>query len=68
MLGLLLNHSPIFLVCELMLALSLGLFGVALAGTVRERYTTIIRWRDLKQRVVPSKLAYKRRERTPAHT
>jgi hypothetical protein len=68
MLDLLLNHSPAFLVGELMLALSLGLFGVALAGTVRERYATRIRWRDLKQRVVPSKLAYKRGERTPAHT
>jgi hypothetical protein len=68
MLDLLLNHSPTFLVGELTLALSLGLFGVALAGTVRERYTTIIRWRDLKQRVVPSKLAHKPRERTPAHT
>jgi hypothetical protein len=51
-----------------MLALSLGLFGVALAGTVRERYSIRIRWRDLKQRGVPSKLAYTRRERTPAHT
>jgi hypothetical protein len=67
-LDLLLNHSPAFLVGELMLAVSLGLFGVALAGTVRERYATRIRWRDLKQRVVPSKLAYKRGERTPAHT
>jgi hypothetical protein len=65
---LLLNHSPTFLVGELMLALSLGLFGVALAGAARERYATTIRWHDIKQRVVPSKLAYKRRERTPAHT
>ena len=46
MLDLLLNHSPIFLVGELMLALSLGLFGVALAGTVRERYSIRIRWRE----------------------
>ena len=68
MLDLLLNHSPTFLVGEVMLALSLGLFGVALAGTVRERYATQIRWRDIKERVVPSKLASKRRERTPAHT
>jgi hypothetical protein len=60
MLDLLLNHSPVFLLGELMLALSLGLFGVALAGTVRERYSIRIRWRDLKQRG-------KRRERTPAH-
>ncbi len=39
MLDLLLNHSPVFVGGELMLALSLGLFGVALAGTVRERYS-----------------------------
>jgi hypothetical protein len=68
MLDLLLNHSPTFLVGEVMLALSLGLFGLALAGTVRERYATRIRWRHLKQRAVPSKLAYNRPERTPAHT
>ena len=64
MLDLLLNHSPTFLVGEVMLALSLGLFGLALAGTVRERYATRIRWRDIKQRIVPSKLAYNRPERT----
>jgi hypothetical protein len=46
MLDLLLNHSPAFLVGELMLALSLGLFGVALAGTVRERYSIRVRWRE----------------------
>jgi hypothetical protein len=68
MLDLLLNHSATFLVCELMLVLSLGLFGAALAGTVRERYATRVHWRDLTQRVVPSKLAYKRRESTPAHS
>jgi hypothetical protein len=68
MLDLLLNHSPTFLVAELVLALSLGLFGAALVGTARERYATRIHWGDLKQRVVPSKLAYKRRETTPAHT
>ena len=67
MLDLLLNHSPAFLGGELMLALSLGLFGVALAGTVRERYSIRIPSRDLMRRVVPSKLAYKRRESTPAH-
>lgn len=39
MFDLLLNHSPMFLGGELMLGLSLGLFGVALAGTVRERYS-----------------------------
>ena len=39
MLDLLLNHSPAFVGGELMLALSLGLFGVALAGTLREKYS-----------------------------
>ena len=39
MLALLLNHSPAFLTGELMLGLSLGLFGVALVGTAREKYT-----------------------------
>ena len=53
MLDLLLNHSPAFVGGELMLALSLGLFGVALAGTVRERYTIRIpltRARDRSRR------------------
>ena len=60
MLDLLLNYSPTFLVGEVMLALSLGLFGLALAGTVRGDTQRRIRWRYLKQRVVPSKLAYNR--------
>lgn len=38
MLNLLLNHSPVFVIGELILALSLGMFGVALVGAVRERY------------------------------
>jgi hypothetical protein len=38
MLNLLLNHSPPFVLGELMLALSLGLFGVALVEAVREKY------------------------------
>jgi len=38
MLDLLLNHSPAFLAGEFMLGLSLGMFGVALADVVRERY------------------------------
>jgi hypothetical protein len=64
MLDLLLNHSPPFLAGELTLGLSLGLFGVALAGTVRERYSITLRWRE--PRVAPSKKTYKRRSRTPA--
>ena len=39
MLDVLLNHSPAFVGGEFMLALSLGLFGVAWASTVRERYS-----------------------------
>jgi hypothetical protein len=39
MLALLLNHSPAFLTGELMLGLSLALFGVALVNTVREKYS-----------------------------
>jgi hypothetical protein len=50
MLDLLLNHSPTFLVGEVVLALSLGLFGAALAGTVRERYAIRIRWREFRGR------------------
>jgi hypothetical protein len=38
MLNFLLNHSPAFVAGELILALSLGLFGVALVEAVRERY------------------------------
>ena len=64
MLDLLLNHSPPFLAGELTLGLSLGLFGVALAGTVRERYSTTIRWRG--RRVGPGQKTYKRSSRTPA--
>ena len=39
MLNLVSNYSPVFVIGELMLALSLGLFGVALVGTVRDRYS-----------------------------
>jgi hypothetical protein len=39
MLSLSLNHSPTFVIGELLLALSLGMFGFALAGTVREKYS-----------------------------
>jgi hypothetical protein len=35
----LLNHSPVFVGGEVMLAISLAMFGVAAAGTVRERYS-----------------------------
>lgn len=38
MLDLLLNHSSTFLAGELMLGLSLAMFGVALADVVRDKY------------------------------
>jgi hypothetical protein len=38
MLNLLLNHSPPFILGEFALAVSLGMFGAALVGAVRERY------------------------------
>jgi hypothetical protein len=38
MLDLLLNHSAVFLAGELMLGVSLTMFGVALAEAVRDRY------------------------------
>jgi hypothetical protein len=66
MLDLLLNHSPIFLVGEFTLAISLGLFGVALADTVRERYSIRIRWRE--PHVLASKKTYTRRSRTAVRT
>jgi hypothetical protein len=39
MLNLVLDHSPAFVIGELLLALSLGMFAIAFANTVRERYT-----------------------------
>ena len=49
MLDVLLKHSPPFLIGELLLALSLALFGVALIGTLRDRYSIrvpVARMRD----------------------
>jgi ABC-type transport system involved in cytochrome c biogenesis permease component len=39
MLKILLDHSPAFVVGELILALCLGTFVLALMGTMRERYS-----------------------------
>ena len=39
MFALLLNHSPAFLAGEIFLGLSLGMFGFALVGTAREKYS-----------------------------
>jgi hypothetical protein len=38
MLNLVLDNSPAFMIGELLLALSLGMFAIAFANTVRERY------------------------------
>lgn len=38
MLNLVLDHSPAFVIGELLFALSLGMFAIAFANTVRERY------------------------------
>jgi hypothetical protein len=51
MLALLLNHSPAFLTGELLLGLSLGLFGVALVGTAREKYSVRVPPAEISVRV-----------------
>jgi hypothetical protein len=38
MLNLVLDHSPTFVIGELLRTLSLGMFAIAFANTVRERY------------------------------
>jgi hypothetical protein len=38
MLNLVLDHSPAFVIGELLLALSLGMFAIAFANLLRERY------------------------------
>jgi hypothetical protein len=52
MLALLLNHSPVFLTGELLLALSLGLFGVALVSTAREKYSVRVPAAEVTDRSV----------------
>jgi hypothetical protein len=51
MLALLLNHSPAFLTGELFLGLALGMFGVALVGTAREKYSVRVPAAEIKDRV-----------------
>jgi hypothetical protein len=51
MLALLLNHSPAFLTGELLLGLSLCLFGVALVSTVREKYSIRVPAAEIRDRV-----------------
>jgi hypothetical protein len=43
MLDLVLNHSPAFVTGEMALGLSLGLFGVALVGAMRDRYAVNVK-------------------------
>ena len=38
MLNFVLDHSPAFVIGELLLALSLGMFAIAFANSLRERY------------------------------
>jgi hypothetical protein len=51
MLALLLNHSPAFLTGELFLGLSLAMFGFALVGTVREKYSVRVPAAEIRDRV-----------------
>jgi hypothetical protein len=50
MLALLLNHSPAFLTGELLLGLSLVLFGVALVSTAREKYSIRVSAAEIRDR------------------
>jgi hypothetical protein len=51
MLALLLNHSPAFLTGELLLGLSLGMFGFALIATAREKYSVRVPAAEIRDRV-----------------
>jgi hypothetical protein len=51
MLALLLNHSPAFLTGELFLGLCLGMFGFALVGTAREKYSVRVPAAETRERV-----------------
>ena len=53
MLALLLNHSPAFLLGEFFLGLSLGMFGFAWVGAVREKYSVTIPAAEVKDPTVP---------------
>ena len=50
MVDLLLNHSPVFVSGELLLALSLGIFGFALIGAARDRYSVRIPLASMRNR------------------
>ena len=51
MLDLLLNYSPAFVGGELLLALSLGVFGFALSGAAREKYSVRIPLERMRNRL-----------------
>jgi hypothetical protein len=50
MLNLLLDHNPAFVVGELILALCLGTFVLALMGSVRERYSVVVKMARVRGR------------------
>jgi hypothetical protein len=49
-LNLLLNHGPAFVIGELLLALSLGTFAVALVGALRDKYSVRVPVARTKER------------------
>lgn len=50
MLNLLLNHSPVFVLGEALLALCLAMFSVALVDAVRDSYSATVRAPALRDR------------------
>jgi hypothetical protein len=53
MFALLFNHSPVFVAGELFLGLCLGMFGLALVGTAREKYSVTVPAAEVKEPTVP---------------
>jgi hypothetical protein len=66
MLDFLLNHSPVFVGGELLLGLSLGMFGVALANTVRERYAVWVPLKKSRREPAPVQIDLPRQRAWPA--
>ena len=56
MLNLMLDHSPAFVIGELLLALSLGMFAIAFANTVRERYAVRVPVAKTQRPSTPSEI------------
>jgi hypothetical protein len=53
MFALLFNHSPVFVTGELFLGLCLGMFGLALVSTAREKYSVTVPAAEVKEPTVP---------------